>query len=71
MFPIIAVGAVILGAVVASEAGASTPKRKAPEPDRSEAQAAARPQSYVVTPLPASASARQLEPLEAVRNWIF
>ena len=68
MFPIIAIGAAVLGVFAFEGAKASSDDDK--KSSRQTAQAGPLPQSYIVTPIP-QGSGRQLTPVESVRNWTF
>ncbi len=69
MFPIIALGA-LLGVVAYEELKPSSPDSgKAAGKMKSTDQAAVAPQSYIVTPI--TQGGRQVNPVEAVRNWTF
>jgi hypothetical protein len=71
MFPLLAIGAVLLGAagaVAAAETSApSKGARKPKGPD--ETQAAVMPQSYLVTPV-SGEQARAVTPMEGVTRFI-
>ncbi len=71
MFPLVALGAAALVAVVAaSELTGSEKPSKAKETARKDDHPAPLPQSYIVTPIP-QGGGRQLSNVESVRNWIF
>ena len=70
MFPIVALGAALIGAIAVKEAVDSGPSAKRPAESR-DVQDAVAPQSFVVTPVDGGEGAgRRISALEAVRNFV-
>jgi hypothetical protein len=70
MFPLIAIGAALIGGAVAIASNEKTAPRIRTSPSEAKADAPALPQSYLVTPVGGAERTPQVSALEAVRNLI-